>query len=193
MTGKTSLLHNLNLGKITESYEDTIGTSLECIAGKRVQAVAWNMFGSRCPGSIVIRYRNIDAVIYMVNDTGHAENHLKVAKIWLNYLHSSCKIPILAVAVNRRSTGDEHPMTIEEVYTKLDLDEFSNTVKVFPVVATSGEGLDQMQDWLSQELGKRFTYQSFFGNDVKAEVKESNGKPIHTKVYNTFKQLFSRV
>ncbi|XP_033743446.1 ADP-ribosylation factor-like protein 1 [Pecten maximus] len=189
--GKTSILHNLSLGNITDRITDE-DCRLEALSGDRVQAVSWNMFGTRCPGGISAYYRTIDAVIYVVNDRG-PPNHMAYAKLGFHYFSAiGCANAILAVLVNQRSAGEGTPLTLEEVRQTLDLDKLSNTYEIFPVIATTGEGLDHVQDWLSCQLGRKFTRQAFFGSGDQ-QLKKQDTAPFHTRILNSFKGMFSKI
>ncbi|XP_060067010.1 ADP-ribosylation factor-like protein 1 [Ylistrum balloti] len=191
-TGKTSILHNLDLGEIKDRIIDEDFGKFEALSGDRIQAVAWNLFGSRCAGGLSSYYRNIDAVIYVVNDRGPPDDDMTNAKLGFSYVeHRGGKDAVVAVLVNQRNTGEGTPLTLKEVHSGLDLDQCSNIYKVFPVVATTGEGLDDVQDWLSSELGKKFTRQSFFGPGDQQVKKEKT--PFHSRLLYSFKGLFSRI
>lgn len=191
-TGKTSVLHNLNLGnvkdKLTAHY-----WGLEALTGEHVQAATWDMFGVRCPRVISEYYRKIDAIIYVVNDRGPS-NHIALAKNGFSYFEDmGCTKAAMAVLVNRRDTEEGTPLTLEEVRQGLDLDNMvSNTYELFPVVATTGEGLDSVQDWLSCQLGKKFARQTFFGSDAQ-QSKKQDSSSLHTRMLRSFKELFSRI
>ncbi|XP_060067011.1 ADP-ribosylation factor-like protein 1 [Ylistrum balloti] len=192
-TGKTSILHNLDLGEIKDRFTDETFGNLEALSGDGIQAVAWNMYGSRCPGGISGYYRNIDAVIYVVNDRGPQDNYIAIAKLGFHYFNQmGCTNAVIAVLVNQRNTGEGTPLTLKEIHSGLDLDQCSNIYKLFPVVATTGEGLDDVQDWLSSELGKKFTRQSFFGPGDQ-HVKKKEKTPFHSRLLYSFKGLFSRI
>ncbi|OWF44568.1 ADP-ribosylation factor-like protein 1 [Mizuhopecten yessoensis] len=192
-SGKTSLLHNLNLGNITNTFTDDYET-IEALSGERVQAVAWNMFGSRCAGGIFTYYRNIDAFIYVVNDRGPPDNNMELAKVVFQFLEARrFSNSILAVAVNQRITGEGTRVTLEEVRSGLDLDNCSHVYELFPIVATTGEGLDKLQDWLSQELDKMFARQCFFGSGDQQQIQKRDIASFHTRILTSFKGLFTRI
>ncbi|XP_069125454.1 ADP-ribosylation factor-like protein 1 [Argopecten irradians] len=191
-TGKTSVLHNLNLGNVKDRFIDQY-QRLEALSGEHVQAVTWNMLGTRCPGGISGYYQKIDAVIYVVNDRGPSD-HMALAKLGFYYFETiGCTKAAMAVLVNRRDTEEGIPLTLEEVRQGLDLDNMvSNTYELFPVVATTGEGLDSVQDWLSCQLGKKFARQTFFGSDAQ-QSKKQDSSSLHTRMLRSFKELFSRI
>mmetsp|Transcript_10978 Transcript_10978/g.12053 ORF Transcript_10978/g.12053 Transcript_10978/m.12053 type:complete len:178 (+) Transcript_10978:39-572(+) len=151
--GKTTVLYRLNLGETVRSIP-TIGFNVEEVRYKKLQMQIWDIGGQDKIRPLWRHYYNkVDALIYVVDssDTDRFdEAHLELKKVLsVAQLRGA---PVLVFA-NKQDLPKASP--IMEMGHSLGLHDLKDRKwHMQASVATTGEGLYEGLDWLSNALKK---------------------------------------
>jgi len=180
--GKTTVLYKLKLGEIVTTIP-TIGFNVETVAYKNVNITTWDV-GGRDKIRPLWRhyYQNTDALIYMIdsNDRDRInEAHDELERML--YSEDELKDCVLLVLANKQDLPNA--MSIAEVTDKLGLHKLPKTRLWYiqATCATSGDGLYEGLDWLSNSLKEKVLYPK------EGDPKQSSGG-IMSSIWNTIAQ-----
>mmetsp|Transcript_46623 Transcript_46623/g.59891 ORF Transcript_46623/g.59891 Transcript_46623/m.59891 type:complete len:186 (-) Transcript_46623:107-664(-) len=152
--GKTTILYKLKLGDTVHTIP-TVGFNVETVQYKRLSFTMWDIGGQDKIRPLWRHYYDgTDAIIFVIDandreriDTAASELHKMLA---YEELDSSC----LLVLANKQDLPNS--MSASEIMEKLHLDKLrARDYYVQSCVATTGDGLYEGLDWLSQTLTKQ--------------------------------------
>eukprot|EP00759_Apiculatamorpha_spiralis_P014264 PhF_6_TR21000/c0_g1_i1/m.30151/K07937/ARF1; ADP-ribosylation factor 1 len=150
--GKTSLLYKLKLGEIVTTIP-TIGFNVEEVDFKGTKFTCWDVGG---PDKIRALwrhyYQDTHAIVFVVdsNDTWRIDE-VKTEIQRVNQELETEQVIFLIFANKQDLPG---ALSASQVTEKLCLNQLRNRLwKVFPCVATTGEGVYEGLDWLNQYVG----------------------------------------
>lgn len=158
--GKTTILYKLNLGE-TVTTIPTIGFNVETVRYKKVEFTCWDIGGQKKIRGLWRHYfHDTDAVIFVLdsNDPDRMEEAKEELMHVMN--HDLLRDAVLLVIANKQDLP--HSMTPAEIMQRLQLAETfrSRPWHIQGAVATTGAGLYEALDWLSETLTKRPKRQS---------------------------------
>jgi len=152
--GKTTILYKLKLGEIVTTIP-TIGFNVETIEYKRLQFTVWDVGGQNKIRPLWRHYyQNTQGIIFVVdsNDRERIEESRQELHGMLN--EDELRDAILLVFANKQDLPNA--MKANEVAHKLGLDNLKQrTWYIQQTCATTGDGLLEGFDWMSQALRKR--------------------------------------
>jgi len=152
--GKTTILYKLKLGEIVTTIP-TIGFNVETVEYKNISFTVWDVGGQDKIRPLWRHYfQNTQGLIFVVdsNDRERAQE----AKEELNRMLSEDELrdAVLLVFANKQDLPNA--MNAAELTDKLALHTIkSRSWYIQATCATSGDGLYEGLDWLSNELKKR--------------------------------------
>lgn len=151
--GKTTILYKLKLGEIVTTIP-TIGFNVETVEYKNISFTVWDVGGQDKIRPLWRHYyQNTQGVIFVVdsNDRERATEARDELHRMLNEdeLRDAC----LLVFANKQDLPNA--MNAAEITEKLGLNSMRNRPwYIQSTCATTGDGLYEGLDWLSQTLGK---------------------------------------
>ncbi|MFS7938284.1 putative small GTP-binding protein [Helianthus anomalus] len=155
--GKTTILYNLKLGKIVTTVA-TIGFNVETLEYKNISFSVWD-FGAQTMYRLLpwmSRYfQNTQGLIFVVDSTdrdrvdeARDDLHMMLLK------EVALKDAVLLVFANKQDL--QGAMNVAEITEKLDLHSLGQQKwYVQSASATSGEGLYEGLDWLSNNIDNK--------------------------------------
>jgi len=152
--GKTTILYKLKLGEIVTTIP-TIGFNVETVEYKNISFTVWDVGGQDKIRPLWRHYfQNTQGLIFVVdsNDRERAQE----AKEELNRMLSEDELreAVLLVFANKQDLPNA--MNAAELTDKLALHTIkSRSWYIQATCATSGDGLYEGLDWLSNELKKK--------------------------------------
>nr|XP_043639950.1 ADP-ribosylation factor 2-like [Erigeron canadensis] len=153
--GKTTILYKLKLGKIVTTIP-TIGFNIETVEYNKVNFIVWDAGASdRCIRQYMSRYfQNTEALIYVVdsNDRARIDEARDELQQMLNQEYS--RDSELLVFANKQDLPNA--MNSAEITDKLGLHSLQHrNWHIQSTSATTGEGLYEGLDWLSNNLSNK--------------------------------------
>jgi len=152
--GKTTILYKLKLGEIVTTIP-TIGFNVETVEYKNISFTVWDVGGQDKIRPLWRHYfQNTQGLIFVVdsNDRERAQE----AKDELNRMLNEDELreAVLLVFANKQDLPNA--MNAAELTDKLGLHNIKNrSWYIQSTCATSGDGLYEGLDWLSNELKKK--------------------------------------
>eukprot|EP00033_Pygsuia_biforma_P001347 GCRY01001525.1.p1 GENE.GCRY01001525.1~~GCRY01001525.1.p1 ORF type:complete len:183 (-),score=20.61 GCRY01001525.1:101-649(-) len=149
--GKTTILYKLKLGEIVNTVP-TIGFNLETVEYKNINFTVWDVGGQDKIRPLWRHYfQNTQAFIFVVDsndrdriDEAHAELHKMLGE-------DDLRDSVLLVFANKQDLP--HAMSVAEITDRLRLGELrTRKWYIQSTCATTGDGLYEGLDWLSQIL-----------------------------------------
>jgi ADP-ribosylation factor protein 1 len=152
--GKTTILYKLKLGQIVKT-NPAIGFNVETVEYKKVSFTSWDLGGPDTIRPLWRHYfQNTRGLIFVV-DSSDLER-IGEAKDELNMLLNEDELRDAALLVFANKQDLPTAMNAVEVTDKLRLHNIRNrSWYIQATCATSGDGLYEGLDWLSNELKKR--------------------------------------
>jgi len=152
--GKTTILYKLKLGEIVTTIP-TIGFNVETVEYKNISFTVWDVGGQDKIRPLWRHYfQNTQGLIFVVdsNDRERVQEAQEELKRMLN--EDELRDAALLVFANKQDLPNA--MNAAEVTDKLGLHNIrSRSWYIQATCATSGDGLYEGLDWLSQELKKK--------------------------------------
>ena len=151
--GKTSILYKLKVGDIVPTVP-TVGFNVETVEYKNVTFTVWDIGGQdRLRPLWKQYYQGTQGLIFVVDsndprrmDEAREEVHKMLAE-------DELKNVVLLIFANKQDLP--HAMSTGDVTTKLALHSLTNTNwYIQATTATTGDGLHQGLEWLTQQLKK---------------------------------------
>jgi len=154
--GKTTILYKLKLGEIVTTIP-TIGFNVETVEYKNISFTVWDVGGQDKIRPLWRHYfQNTQGLIFVVdsNDRERAGE----AKDELNRMLNEDELRDAALLVFANKQDLPNAMNAAELTDKLGLHTLKNrNWYIQATCATSGDGLYEGLDWLSNELKKKKT------------------------------------
>ena len=151
--GKTTILYRMKLGEVVTTIP-TIGFNVETLTFNNIQLTVWDVGGRDKIRPLYRHYfANTQAFIYVVdsNDRDRMPEALEEMTRSLNEDElRDCPVIILA---NKQDLPNA--MSCSEIEDKLvaaNSPVLKRKYKIFPVVATAGEGLQDAFEWMTNAL-----------------------------------------
>eukprot|EP00746_Dinoflagellata_sp_MGD_P140515 gnl/MRDRNA2_/MRDRNA2_73747_c0_seq1.p1 gnl/MRDRNA2_/MRDRNA2_73747_c0~~gnl/MRDRNA2_/MRDRNA2_73747_c0_seq1.p1 ORF type:complete len:208 (+),score=31.92 gnl/MRDRNA2_/MRDRNA2_73747_c0_seq1:64-687(+) len=151
--GKTTTLYKLKLGNVVTTIP-TIGFNVETVTYKNVEFTAWDV-GGRDKSRPLWRhyYQNTRAVVLVVDSNDR--DRIEEVRKELHMMHNEDELrdAVLLVFANKQDLPNAMPAA--ELTDKLGLHSLRHTRwYVQSSCATTGDGLYEGLDWLSDELSQ---------------------------------------
>ncbi|XP_017782345.1 PREDICTED: ADP-ribosylation factor 4-like [Nicrophorus vespilloides] len=152
--GKTTILYKLKLGEIVTTMP-TIGFNVETVEYKNVCFTVWDV-GGQDKIRLLWRhyYQDTQGLIFVIDSNDRdrieeAHNELQ------NMVESAdLKDAVILVFANKQDLPDA--MTVSEITDRLKMDELKGRAwYIQATCATTGDGLFQGLDWLSDQMSKK--------------------------------------
>ncbi|CAD8152180.1 unnamed protein product [Paramecium octaurelia] len=150
--GKTTILYKLKLGEVVSSVP-TIGFNVEKVQYKNISFTVWDIGGQDKLRLLWRHYFNGTQGIIFVIDSSDKER-INVAKDEIMRLMSDEELKDAALLV-LANKFDISQVTVDELISKLDLQNCRRDWYVQTTCAITGDGLYQGLDWLSKQFKKR--------------------------------------
>lgn len=151
--GKTTILYKLKLGEIVTTVP-TIGFNVESVVYKNICFTVWDIGGQDKIRSLWRHYyQNTNGIIFVVDSSDR--ERIDKARVELEKLIELIELreAVLLIFANKQDLPNS--MSASELYEKLDLKKIKNREWFIQgTCATSGYGLCEGLDWLSNEFSK---------------------------------------
>jgi len=153
-SGKTTVLYFLKLGEIIQTTP-TIGFNVETVHYKNVQFTVWDIGGQDKIRSLWRHYyTNCTGIIFVVDSTDvdrMDEAALELKKV---LKEEEVRNSVLLVLANKQDM--KQALSVKEITEKLGLHDYrTRTWHVQATCATSGSGLYEGLDWLSNSIREK--------------------------------------
>merc|ERR1712109_382689 len=159
--GKTTILYKLRLGEVVTTIP-TIGFNVETVQYKNINFTVWDVGGQEKIRPLWrYYYSNVDGIIFVVDSSdvdrmddgkGYDDN----AKEELHRMLAEDELRNAAVLVMANKQDLPNAMSVNEVTEKLGLNQLRNRQwYIQSTCATTGDGLYEGLDWLSNTLNKK--------------------------------------
>merc|ERR1712038_1188376 len=161
--GKSTILYKLKLGEIIPCLP-TIGFNVETVEYKNIKFTMFDVGGQDKIRPLWRHYyKDTDAVIFVVdsndreridNESGMYESMPASEELHSMLQDDELRNAVLLVLANKQDLPNA--MSVNEGSDRLSLNSLRNrTWKIQGSCATSGDGIYQGLDWLSETLGKQ--------------------------------------
>jgi len=159
--GKTTILYKLKLGEVVTTIP-TIGFNVETVEYKNISFTVWDVGGQDKIRPLWRHYyQNTQGIIFVVDSNDReriddAQGADNSAKEELHRMLSEDELrdAVLLVFANKQDLPNA--MTVNEVTERLGLNQLRNRQwYIQATCATTGDGLYEGLDWLSNTLSKR--------------------------------------
>ncbi|KAL3873151.1 hypothetical protein ACJMK2_036305 [Sinanodonta woodiana] len=183
--GKTTSLYQLKLGEVVTTIP-TIGFNVETIDYKNVKITAWDVGGRDKIRPLYRHYfAHTDAFLF-VFDSNDKERFAEALDEFTRFVNEDeLRECVILVIANKQDLPNA--MTVEEIEAKINEKNSikTQTWKVFPAVATTGDGLFEALDWLKDQLALKKTLGYFRKNEKDTTTVEKDQKVVRN-VRNKF-------
>ena len=164
--GKTTILYKLKLGEVVTTIP-TIGFNVETVEYKNISFTVWDVGGQDKIRPLWRHYyQNTQGIIFVVDsndrerigkaDTSgdHAEQHTAREELHHMLAEDELREAVLLVLANKQDLPNA--MSVSEVTSSLGLNQIRNRQwYIQATCATTGDGLYEGLDWLSQTLNNK--------------------------------------
>ncbi|XP_030830067.1 ADP-ribosylation factor 1 [Strongylocentrotus purpuratus] len=152
--GKTTILYKLKLGEIVTTIP-TIGFNVETVEYKNISFTVWDVGGQDKIRPLWRHYfQNTQGLIFVVDSNDReriGEAHDELSRM-LN--EDDLKDAVLLIFANKQDLPNA--MSSQEIQDKLNIHHLRNRQYYTQATcATSGDGLYEGLDWLSNQLSKK--------------------------------------
>ena len=151
--GKTTVLYKLKLGEIVTTIP-TIGFNVETVKYKNINFTVWDVGGQDKIRALWRHYyNNTEGVIFVVDSNDRERINEAALELQKVLREDELRNATLLVLANKQDLPNA--MSVAEVTDKLGLHSLrSRQWYIQAACATSGDGLYEGLDWLSQALKK---------------------------------------
>jgi len=151
--GKTTVLYKLKLGEIVTTIP-TIGFNVETVKYKNINFTVWDIGGQDKIRALWRHYyNNTEGVIFVVDSNDRERINEAALEIQKVLREDELRDASLLVLANKQDLPNA--MSVAEITDKLGLHSLrSRQWYIQAACATSGDGLYEGLDWLSQALKK---------------------------------------
>lgn len=152
--GKTTILYKLKLGEIVTTIP-TIGFNVETVELKNISFTVWDVGGQDKIRPLWRHYfQNTQGVIFVVDSNDRERCNEAREELLRMLAEDELRDALLLVIANKQDLP--HAMNAAEITDKLGLHSLRHrNWYVQAACATSGQGLYEGLDWLSQQLRKQ--------------------------------------
>merc|ERR1712053_31927 len=152
--GKTTILYKLKLGEIVTTIP-TIGFNVETVEYKNISFTVWDVGGQDKIRPLWRHYfQNTDGLIFVVDSNDR--ERIAEARDELNRMLAEDELRDAVVLVFANKQDLPNAMSVNEVTEKLGLNQLRNRQwYIQSTCATTGDGLYEGLDWLSNTLNKK--------------------------------------
>ncbi|XP_048449028.1 ADP-ribosylation factor 4-like, partial [Rhincodon typus] len=148
--GKTTILYKLKLGEVVTTIP-TIGFNVETLEYKNITFTVWDVGGQDKIRPLWRHYfQNTQGLIFVVdsNDQERVQESLDELQRMLN--EDELRDAVVLIFANKQDLPNA--MSVEDLRAKLEPLTIRRTLHIQPTCATTGIGLYEGLDWLSQKL-----------------------------------------
>lgn len=151
--GKTTILYKLKLGEVVTTIP-TIGFNVETVELKNISFTVWDVGGQDKIRPLWRHYfQNTQGVIFVVDSNDRERCNEAREELIRMLAEDELRDALLLVIANKQDLP--HAMSAAEITDKLGLHNLHHrNWYVQAACATSGQGLYEGLDWLSQQLRK---------------------------------------
>jgi len=151
--GKTTVLYKLKLGEIVTTIP-TIGFNVETVKYKNINFTVWDVGGQDKIRALWRHYyNNTEGIIFVVDSNDRERINEAALELQKVLREDELRDSTLLVLANKQDLPNA--MSVAEVTDKLGLHSLrSRQWYIQAACATSGDGLYEGLDWLSQALKK---------------------------------------
>ena len=152
--GKTTILYKLKLGEIVTTIP-TIGFNVETVSYKKIDFTVWDVGGQDKIRPLWRHYfQNTQGLIYVVDSNDKERVSEAADELQKMLREDELREAKLLVFANKQDLP--HAMSVAEVTDKLGLHSIRDRKwYIQSCCATSGDGLYEGLDWLSNALGTK--------------------------------------
>jgi len=159
--GKTTILYKLKLGEVVTTIP-TIGFNVETVEYKNISFTVWDVGGQDKIRPLWRHYyQNTQGIIFVLDsndkercDESTSSEHSAKEELHRMLAEDELRDAILLVFANKQDLPNA--MSVQEVTERLQLNTIRNRAwYIQATCATTGDGLYEGLDWLSQTLSKR--------------------------------------
>eukprot|EP01083_Nonionella_stella_P009807 28091_1 len=161
--GKTTILYKLKLGDVVHTIP-TIGFNVETVQYKNINFTVWDVGGQESIRPLWRHYyQNTDGIIFVVDSNDkeridHTYGYEENCKEELHRLLGEDELRNAALLVLANKQDLPNSMSVNKIIDKLQLGQLRNRKWYCQsAIATTGDGLYEGLDWLSQTLSKNNT------------------------------------
>eukprot|EP00656_Telonema_subtile_P024465 TRINITY_DN266_c0_g1_i1.p1 TRINITY_DN266_c0_g1~~TRINITY_DN266_c0_g1_i1.p1 ORF type:complete len:179 (+),score=52.65 TRINITY_DN266_c0_g1_i1:223-759(+) len=151
--GKTTILYKLKLGEVVTTIP-TIGFNVETVEYKNIAFTVWDVGGQDKIRPLWRHYyTNTEGIIFVVDSNDR--DRIDEARDELNRMLSEDELrdAVLLVFANKQDLPNACPAA--EVADKLKLNSLRRKWYIQATCATTGDGMYEGLDWLSDQISKR--------------------------------------
>jgi len=150
--GKTTILYKLKLGEIVTTIP-TIGFNVETVEYKNINFTVWDVGGQDKIRPLWRHYfQNTQGLIFVVDSNDR--ERVKEARAELEKMLSEDELRDAALLVFANKQDLPNAMSVAELTDKLGLHSLKRKWFIQAACATTGDGLYEGLDWLSNSLSK---------------------------------------
>lgn len=156
--GKTTILYKLNMGDTVNALP-TVGFNVESVKYKNIEFTAWDVGGQKRIRQLWHHYyQGTNAVVFVIDSNDPIR--LEEAQQELSHLMQQDAMRDVPLLVYANKQDLPHSMSTSEIANKLELSKICGrggggaSWFVQGAVATSGSGLYEGLDWLSEAVRK---------------------------------------
>ena len=152
--GKTTILYQLKLGLTLETIP-TMGYVHEKISHKKFSMNVWDIAGQDTLRPLWRKYyEGTHAVVFVIDSSD--TSRINIAKEELHGLLMEPELEDSSFAIVANKV-DLEVLTHEQVEEKMEIEEFrkDRAIKSFPVIGITGQGLQEMMDWVANNIKKK--------------------------------------
>eukprot|EP00466_Bigelowiella_natans_P004210 jgi/Bigna1/35449/e_gw1.9.141.1 len=151
--GKTTVLYKLKLGEVVTTIP-TIGFNVETVEYKNVNFTVWDVGGQDKIRPLWRHYyQNTQGIIFVVDSND--KERLAMAKEELDKMLAEDELRDAVVLVFANKQDLPHALKVENIIESLGLDKMRRQWFVQGTCATSGDGLYEGLDWLTNILSRK--------------------------------------
>ena len=181
--GKTTVLYKLKLGEIVTTIP-TIGFNVETLNYKNITFTVWDVGGRDKIRPLYRHYfANTQAIVFIVDSNDR--DRIGEVKEELHRFLGEDELRDCALLVLANKQDLPNAMSVEELHKALDFDSIRRVKpsEILPCVATSGIGLSEALDWLSQYFNNTLGKEK---NEEEKKVAQEMKKALEEKEQNVF-------
>ncbi|XP_034032549.1 ADP-ribosylation factor 4 [Thalassophryne amazonica] len=150
--GKTTILYKLKLGEVVTTIP-TIGFNVETVEYRNICFTVWDVGGQDKIRPLWRHYfQNTEGLIFVVDSNDKERIGESAEELKKMLQEDELRDAILLVFANKQDLPNA--LTVDELTDKLQLQTFRRKWYIQATCATTGTGLYEGLDWLSNELVK---------------------------------------
>mmetsp|Transcript_14136 Transcript_14136/g.18370 ORF Transcript_14136/g.18370 Transcript_14136/m.18370 type:complete len:217 (+) Transcript_14136:63-713(+) len=182
--GKTTILYKLHLGGDVVVVP-TIGINVETINFKNITLTCWDV-GGRDKGRTLWRhyYKETNAIIWVIDSNDR--DRIEATKDELHRILAEDELRDIPILIFCNKQDLPNAMTSIEISEALELSQSRCRWFLQPCCATTGDGLFEGLDWLSNSVSKTPSTLKTKEDDLKFPSQSKH--PIHSKLENSQKK-----